>query len=65
MKHTLSLLQQALETARNNEPIHREEGNFEQAASCAEAAAEYETAIQMIEAGVKTIDLWKSLGFFE
>jgi hypothetical protein len=54
MQHAISILEIALDTARNNEPIHRAEGNIEQADACrahAESLIEGLSALQCIQAG--------------
>ncbi len=45
MNHAITTLQIALDTARNNEPIHRAEGNIEQADACRAHADELEAGL--------------------
>lgn len=45
MNHAIATLQIALDTALNNEPIHRAEGNIEQADACRAHIEEYNEAI--------------------
>ena len=45
MKHAIATLQIAVDAATNNEPIHRSEGNVEQADHCLEAIMDYQEAI--------------------
>lgn len=48
MKHAIAALHAAAETAANNEPIHRAEGNDEQADLCLEVAEDCQQAIESL-----------------
>jgi len=50
MKLAISQLEAALETARNNEPIHRAAGDKKQAALCKRVAWDCLEAIQILKA---------------
>lgn len=57
MDHAITTLQIALDAAKNNEPIHRAEGNIEQADACrahAEGLIEGLSALQCIQSGYFT-----------
>lgn len=49
MKRAIATLQIALDTATNNEPIHRAEGNVEQADLCLEVIKDCQQAIIDLE----------------
>lgn len=49
MKHVITELEIALDTARNNEPLHRAEGNIAQADLCAARIPELEEAIATLK----------------
>lgn len=49
MKHAIAELEITLSTLGNNEPIHRKEGNIEQADLCATKAAEIRQAIATLK----------------
>lgn len=48
MKRAIEQLRISLEAVANNEPIHRAEGDIEQADSCLEAIADYQRAIEYL-----------------
>ena len=48
MTHAIAQLQVALDTATNNEPIHRAEGNIEQADLCLEVIKDCDFAIRVL-----------------
>jgi hypothetical protein len=50
MQHAIAELEVALATARNNEPIHRSEGNIEQADHAARVIEDCEAAIAQLSA---------------
>jgi len=50
MNSAITLLEQALATMENNEPINRAEGNVEQADLEARNAAEYRRALAVLRA---------------
>lgn len=48
MKHAVATLQVAAEAAKNNEPLHRAEGNTEQADLCLEVIKDCGDAILVL-----------------
>jgi len=57
MKHAIAELEIALHTAETNEPIHRAEGNIDQATITAERAADLRDAISVLKVidGLRTV----------
>ena len=49
MTHAIAQLQVALDAVTNNEPIHRFEGNVEQADHCLEVIKDYREAIRVLQ----------------
>lgn len=48
MTYSIAQLQVALDAATHNEPIHRAEGNIEQADHCLAVAKDYQEAISVL-----------------
>ena len=57
MKAAITYLEQTLAMLENNEPIHRAEGNIEQADLCGQSASEIRQGLAVLRAA-ESVPIW-------